>query len=339
MTDTATPPRMARPHEKPAPNSERVMVASDVLLSVFLLAAVLAGGGNKRRGGIAGNHLSVDPLHHAPALLHAGHWGFVVIPRLRNLLDLGGVGVEANALQIAGIRKAEACKCPVAEIADKDPLVGMLVGDEGGTPAFGSVLAGRLGLGLALHGAALAPEGGGGITYVFVGGHGVVGVGRLDPSEIGRSGVSGCILGGAGGDLGGDKLKSPGKVTDQYSHTSVLGLAGAVGSVVVVAATNALKGGDYHALAVGRIAEEVASDDEASGKVGGFESGEDLFGGGHGVLRLVDTHKIPNRLGLASESLNYFHRPKPRHFSPLNTLLQHPNAGRTQDGGSPRAPS
>lgn len=35
MTFTATPLRLALPNEKPAPNSERVMVGNDVLLSVF----------------------------------------------------------------------------------------------------------------------------------------------------------------------------------------------------------------------------------------------------------------------------------------------------------------
>jgi hypothetical protein len=35
MTDTATPQRLARHNQKPAPTTERVMVASDALLSVF----------------------------------------------------------------------------------------------------------------------------------------------------------------------------------------------------------------------------------------------------------------------------------------------------------------
>jgi len=38
MTVAATPPRLARPNEKPAPNSERGMVGNDVLLSLFYLA-------------------------------------------------------------------------------------------------------------------------------------------------------------------------------------------------------------------------------------------------------------------------------------------------------------
>lgn len=35
MTVTAPPPRLARPNEKPAPNSDRVMVGNDVLFRVF----------------------------------------------------------------------------------------------------------------------------------------------------------------------------------------------------------------------------------------------------------------------------------------------------------------
>ena len=56
MTDTATPLRMARPHEKPAPTVERVMVASDLLLSVF---ASNQGGHDIQGGG--GRHPALLP--------------------------------------------------------------------------------------------------------------------------------------------------------------------------------------------------------------------------------------------------------------------------------------
>ncbi|MEY4246318.1 MAG: hypothetical protein RLZZ245_3903, partial [Verrucomicrobiota bacterium] len=47
MTFAATSPRPQRPNPKPAPNSERVMVGCDVLLSVFLVkTGNLVGIGN-----------------------------------------------------------------------------------------------------------------------------------------------------------------------------------------------------------------------------------------------------------------------------------------------------
>jgi len=65
MTFTATPPRLALPNEKPAPNSERVMVGNDVLLSV--LYAVGNGGCERTArlgllpGGILSNCLGAIP--------------------------------------------------------------------------------------------------------------------------------------------------------------------------------------------------------------------------------------------------------------------------------------
>ena len=47
----------------------------------------------------------------------------------------------------------------------------------------------------------------------------------------------------------------------------------------------------------------------------------------HGQLRLVDTHKIPNRLGLSRKDLNYFHGPKSGSFSPLNAKTEGPPTG------------
>jgi hypothetical protein len=56
----------------------------------------------------------------------------------------------------------------------------------------------------------------------------------------------------------------------------------------------------------------------------GCGGGADVGGSCHGIVCLVgalspaDVKTIPNRLGLSRESLNYFHAPKTRLFSPLN---------------------
>jgi len=48
--------------------------------------------------------------------------------------------------------------------------------------------------------------------------------------------------------------------------------------------------------------------------------GEHWSGVGHGALRLVDTHTIPNRLGYARKISNYFHSPIPG--LPLNASVE-----------------
>lgn len=77
MTFTATPPRASRPNEKPAPNSERVMVGNDALLSVFWESRV--------------------PLHHVAD-------GLTVAVALRATDGLADIGIRCRNRLKSGLR-------------------------------------------------------------------------------------------------------------------------------------------------------------------------------------------------------------------------------------------
>lgn len=63
----------------------------------------------------------------------------------------------------------------------------------------------------------------------------------------------------------------------------------------------------------------------------GCGGGGDVGGSGHGLVWFgraslpADVDKIPNRLGYARKSLNYFHGPKSGSFSPLNADVEPPS--------------
>jgi hypothetical protein len=289
MTVTATPLAMARCNQKPAPTGERVMVASDALLSVFssLGCWILS---KKAHGG---STVALGETLHAP--IHRGG----KLPGLR----LGVEGLGRNDITLPTAKRPSTLR-----IADEHGRCGL-----GGTPAELPVLADGCGLGFGsdlaaeaaqllccfvLHGGVyrgkLTTAGSDGAAFV-----------RLPESVLGsllNGANAGFFFGHAGAEFAEEKTSA--ELAVNLGNVEASGLHGILASGPHIPESRGRA--TAHTVLVSGLAVD-------HGENGGLE----LRGVGEcGCVH--DEDKLPNRLGYAREISNYFHGPKTRSFSPLN---------------------